>query len=185
MNLIGEGSDDMGNEIDASMIVKSIKRGNIEILLQWIDINKQKLYRLCWAYLKNNEDVEDVFHNTIIKVVENIDKLKNEKAFEGWFISIMLNECRKVLRDRKKAEPIESIEVSDAPDRYQDQAEKLDLYDGLKKIDEEYKELIILKYYSGYSQKEIAEALNMPIGTVKTKIFRGLKILRNILGREV
>jgi RNA polymerase sigma-70 factor (ECF subfamily) len=174
----------MGNEIDASMIVKSIKRGNIEILLQWIDINKQKLYRLSWAYLKNNEDVEDVFHNTIIKVAENIDKLKNENSFEGWFISIMLNECRKVLRDRKKAEPIESIEVSDAADRYQDQAEKLDLYDGLKKVDEEYKELIILKYYSGYSQKEIADALNMPIGTVKTKIFRGLKMLRNILGRE-
>jgi RNA polymerase sigma-70 factor (ECF subfamily) len=174
----------MGNEIDASMIAKSIKRGNIEILLQWIDIKKQKLYRLSWAYLKNNEDVEDVFHNTIIKVVENINSLKNEQAFEGWFISIMLNECRKVLRDRKKAEPTESAELTEAADILKDQAENMDLYDGLKKIDEEYKELIILKYYSGYSQKEIAEALNMPLGTVKTKIFRGLKMLRSILGRE-
>ena len=64
----------MKNEIDASMIAKSMKVGNIEVLLQWIDSNKQKLYRMSWSYLKNNTDVEDVFHNTIIKVVENINK---------------------------------------------------------------------------------------------------------------
>lgn len=171
-------------EIDASMIVKSIKRENIEVLLQWIDINKQKLYRMSWSYLKNSTDVEDVFQNTIIKVVENINKLKNEGAFEGWFISILLNECRKILRERSKVQPSDYIEFKDTICSPKDQAESLDLIDGLKSIDEEYKELIILKYCSGYSQKEIAEMFNMPLGTVKTKIFRGLKMLREILRRE-
>lgn len=174
----------MKDEIDASIIAKSMKRGNIEVLLQWIDANKQKLYRMSWSYLKNNTDVEDVFHNTIIKVVENINKLQNEQAFERWVISILLNECRKILRDRRKVQPSDYIELSDTACSLEEQAESLDLIDGLKSIDEKYKELIILKYYSGYSQKEIAEILNMPLGTVKTKIFRGLKMLRKILRRE-
>ena len=174
----------MKGEIDATMIVKSIKRGNLEVLLQWIDVNKQKLYRMSWSYLKNNTDVEDVFHNTIIKVVENINMLKNEQAFEGWFVSILLNECRKILRDGRKVQPSGDIELGDTSSSPEDQAESLDLIDGLKSIDEEYKELIILKYYSGYTQKEIGEILNMPLGTVKTKIFRGLKMLREILRRE-
>lgn len=174
----------MKGEIDASMIVKSIKRGNLEILMQWIDINKQKLYRMSWSYLKNNADVEDVFHNTIIKVAQNINKLQNEQAFEGWVISILLNECRKLLRDRRKVQPSEYIELGTTTCNLEDQAESLDLIDGLRSIDEEYKELITLKYCSGYSQKEIAEILNMPLGTVKTKIFRGLKMLREILRKE-
>ncbi len=174
----------MKDEIDASIISKSMKGGNIEVLLQWIDANKQKLYRMSWSYLKNNTDVEDVFHNTIIKVVENINKLQNEQAFERWFVSILLNECRKILRYRRKVQPSDYIELSDTACSLEDQAESLDLIDGLKSIDEKYKELIILKYYSGYSQKEIAEILNMPLGTVKTKIFRGLKMLRKILRRE-
>lgn len=175
----------MKNEIDAPMIAKSIKKGNIEVLLQWIDVNKQRLYRMSWSYLKNNEDVEDVFHNTIIKVVENINKLQNEQAFEGWFVSILLNECRQILRDRRKVQPSDYIELHDEACSTEDRAESVDLIDGLKSIDEEYKELIILKYYSGYSQKEIAEILNMPLGTVKTKLFRGLKMLRSMLRREV
>ncbi|QAT40975.1 RNA polymerase sigma factor [Clostridium sp. JN-9] len=174
----------MEDKMDAFMIPKSIKEGNIQVLLVWIDINKQKFYRMSWAYLKNNTDVEDAFHNTIIKVFENINKLKNEQAFEGWFISILLNECRKILRDKRRVQPSQYIEFGNTVCGLEDSAESLDLMDGLNNIHEEYRELIILKYYSGYSQKEIAEILNMPLGTVKTKIYRGLKMLRDILGRE-
>lgn len=185
MNLIViEGCERVIEEMDASMIVKNIKRGNVEVLLKWIDENKQKLYRMCWSYLKNNSDIEDVFHNTIIKVIEEINNLQKEQAFEGWFITIMLNECRKALRYRKKVHPHEYIELGMQSCNSENQVERMDLIDGLKKIDEEYKELIILKYYSGYSQKEISEMLDMPLGTVKNKLFRGLKMLKDILRRE-
>lgn len=93
-------------------MARSIKKGKVDTLLEWIDVNKNKLYKMSWAYLKNHSDVEDVFHNAIIKVMENADKLKKEEAFEAWFISILLNECRKVLRDNKRVLPAEDIEIS-------------------------------------------------------------------------
>lgn len=165
-------------------IVEGIKKGEISLLFDWMDINKTKLYKIAWAYLRNYSDVEDAFHNTIVKVIENIKKLNNNETFEAWFISILLNESRIILRHRKRVVPSEEVEATDCFSYIDSQVTKFDLIRGLKSIEEEYKEVIILKYYSGYSQKEIAEILNMPIGTVKTKIYRGLKALRNILGRE-
>lgn len=164
-------------------IVQSLKKGEVEPLIEWIDVRKSKLYKMAWAYLRNHGDVEDVFHNTIIKVVENISKLKKQEAFESWFISILLNECRKILRDKRRLLPSEEIEIINNTSPYTYDI-KVDLINGLKSIDDGYKELIILKYYSGYSQKEIAEILDMPLGTVKTKIFRGLRELRELLGKE-
>lgn len=165
-------------------IVQNLKNGEIDSLIEWIDVRKSKLYKMAWAYLRNHGDVEDVFHNTIIKVVENIDKLKKQEAFESWFISILLNECRKILRDKRRILPSEEIEILNNQTSPSSYDSKADLINGLKSIDEGYKELIILKYYSGYSQKEIAEILDIPLGTVKTKIFRGLRALRDLLGRE-
>ncbi len=174
----------MEGKKNISIPIKSIKKGNIEVLLEWVELNKEKLYKISWAYLKSHADVEDVFHDTIIKIIENVNKLKNEEAFEAWFISILLNECRKTLRNKKRMQLSDDIEINNNISYSEEQAEKIDLINELKKLDEEYKEIIILKYYSGYSQKEIAEILSIPLGTVKTKIFRGIKILRQVLGRE-
>ena len=165
-------------------VAQRIKNGDVDCLIQWIGIKKSKLYKMAWSYLRNHADVEDVFHNTIIKVMENADKLRNEEAFEGWFISILLNECRRVLRDKKRVEPTEEIEYRNNNKGSGEEDTRVDLMNGLKGIDEDYRRLIILKYYGGYSQREIAEILNMPLGTVKTKIFRGLRALRDVLRRE-
>jgi RNA polymerase sigma-70 factor (ECF subfamily) len=179
-----KGSDSLEVKMEASIITRSIRKGKTDVLLQWIDLNKNKLYRISWAYLKNHADVEDVFHNTIIKVMENINKLKNEEAFETWFISILLNECRKLLRENKKIISSEELETESCLCAAEDENLKLELTEGLKKIDDEYRELILLKYYSGYSQQEISDILKIPLGTVKSKLFRGLRMLREVLGKE-
>lgn len=179
-----KGSDSLEVKMGASIVARSIREGKIDVLLQWIDLNKNKLYRMSWAYLKNHADVEDVFHNTIIKVMENINKLNKEEAFETWFISILLNECRTLLRKNKKIISSEEFEADSCLCAVEDENLKLELAEGLKKIDEEYRELIVLKYYSGYSQQEIADILKIPLGTVKSKLFRGLRMLREVLGKE-
>lgn len=98
--------------------------------------------------------------------------------FETWIISILLNECRKSLRDRKRVIPKEDIEIHG---HYNDQ---YNFFEEINSIDEIYKEVIILKYVSGYSQEEIAEILDIPIGTVKSRIYRGLRDLRKLLKED-
>ncbi len=111
----------------------------------------------------------------MISAYENIKSLRKKDAFETWFISILLNECRKSLRDGKRVIPQEDIEIHG---HYNDQ---YNFFEEINSIDEIYKEVVILKYISGYSQEEIAKILDIPIGTVKSRIYRGLGNLRKLL----
>jgi len=153
-------------------LVNEIKMGQLQFLVQWIEDNKDKLYKISWSYLYNHADIEDVFQDTLIKVYQNIHTLKNPNYFETWYISILINECRKRLRNKKKEVLREDIEQDEfSIDSYS-------FFQELNSIDDIYKEVIVLKYISGYTQEEISNILGIPIGTVKSRIYRGLKELR-------
>ena len=89
-------------DLENKQLVNKIKKGQLQFLVQWLEDNKDKLYKISWSYLYNHADIEDVFQDTLIKVYENIHTLKNPNYFESWYISILLNECRKKLRENKK-----------------------------------------------------------------------------------
>lgn len=144
-------------------------------MVEWIDENKDRLYKIAWSYLYNHADIEDVFQDTLIKVYENIYTLRNPNYFESWYISILINECRKKLRDKKKEVLRESI---DYDEYYMDDYH---FFQELNLLDDIYKEVIVLKYIAGYRQEEIASILHIPIGTVKSRIYRGLRELRKLM----
>lgn len=153
-------------------LVKNIKKGKLEVLMNWILERKSKFYKIAWSYVYNHGDVEDILQDTLLKVYENINSLKNVDYFETWFISILLNECRQKLRNSKKEVLKENVEIEGA---YRDQ---YNFFEEINSIDEIFKEVILLKYVLGYSQQEISNILDIPIGTVKSRIYRGLKELR-------
>jgi len=161
--------------LENKRLVNDIKKGQLQDLVQWIHKNKDKLYKISWSYLYNHADIEDVFQDTLIKVYENIDTLKNPNYFETWHISILINECRKRLRHRKKEVLQESI---DFDEHYIDE---YNFFQDLNSLDEIYKVVIVLKYISGYSQEEIANILDIPIGTVKSRIYRGIRELKKLV----
>lgn len=162
------------------LLLKRIKKHDMDAVVDWFGTRKNKYYRIGWSYLYNSYDIEDVFHGAIIKVYDNIHQLREEKYFETWVTSIFINECKRVLRERKRAVDLENLEGDPASkDSY-----IVELKEHLINIEEMYREPIILKYISGYSQEEIAEILCIPIGTVKSRIYRGLLLLRKSMGKE-
>lgn len=163
------------------ILKKGIGKNNLEPLYNWFNLKKDNYYKIGWAYLYNHYDVEDVFQNTIIKTYKNINKLRNPRFFETWVTSIFINECKAILRSRKKVNIVENLDSVEAS---QEKKSYLELEEGLKMIGNIHKEVIILKYISGYSQEEISLILKIPIGTVKSRIYRGLKLLKNNI-REV
>ncbi|MGO1369949.1 MAG: RNA polymerase sigma factor [Senegalia sp. (in: firmicutes)] len=163
------------NELEIKYLIKQIKKGKLEFLNEWIIERKGKLYKIAWSYLYNHEDIEDVFQDTILKVYENIKKLHKKKYFETWFIRILINECKMKLRKRKK-------EVLKAEITYEKKHEdNYNFYEEINKLEDKFREAIVLKYISQYTQEEISEILDIPIGTVKSRIYRGLKELRKLM----
>ncbi|RYI29586.1 RNA polymerase sigma factor [Bacillus infantis] len=165
--------------IKDSIMLKKIKEKDIDAVLSWFEARKSKFYKIGWAYLKNHHDVEDVFHNTILKVHDHIDTLKQDRYFETWVTSIFINECRDIYRRNKRRQQENAIEGSEAG---QHPSDRLDLLNALDQVDEKFREPIMLKYIQGFSQEEIAGILGLPLGTVKSRIYRGLLILRKEYG---
>ncbi|MFJ7935913.1 RNA polymerase sigma factor [Sporosarcina sp. NPDC096371] len=157
-----------------SIILKKIKKQDMNAVLDWFDARQSKFYKIGWAYLKNHHDVEDIFHNTILKVHDNIGQLKEDKYFETWVTSIFINECRAVYRKREKQVAANQPELSHLDN-------KLEVLEDLDLLEEIHKEVIILKYLQGFSQKEIAGILDLPVGTVKSRLYRGLTMLRQLI----
>ncbi|WZL72988.1 RNA polymerase sigma factor [Clostridiaceae bacterium 35-E11] len=170
------------HKADHYYVIKRIHKKDVVPFIDWIEERKDKYYKIGWAYLYNEYDIEDVFQNTIIKVYENIAQLREEKYFETWVAAIFINECKRILRNRKRESITENIEAMEGS--YQD-AQKMEFKEILNQLEEINKEVILLKYISGYSQQEIADILEIPIGTVKSRIYRGLKALRNEMDQGV
>ncbi|MGE7662278.1 RNA polymerase sigma factor [Peribacillus sp. NPDC097197] len=163
--------------ISENKVLEKIKKQDMSAVIDWFTTRQSKFYKLGWSYLKNHQDVEDVFHNTIMKVHAKIGQLKEDRSFESWVTSIFINECRAIYRKRKPSE-MEFSQDMGAASHFQDELEMLD---DLDRLDEKYREMIMLRYFQGYSQKEIATIFKLPVGTVKSRIYRGLLMLRKII----
>ncbi|MDN3954526.1 RNA polymerase sigma factor [Sporolactobacillus laevolacticus] len=141
-----------------------------------------ELYRLAWHYLKNEHDALDALQEVSCRVYKHFHKVENPKYVKTWMIRIMINYCLDELKRQKKAMSVDSV-----PDRFEtppDQAAKLDIEQLVHGLDEKYQLIILLKYYHQYTLSEIAENLDIPLGTVKTRLNHGLERLRKQLDRE-
>lgn len=162
--------------VTTTILLKKIKKQDMQAVLDWFDARQSKFYKIGWAYLKNHHDVEDIFHNTILKVHDKIGQLKEDTYFETWVTSIFINECRAVYRKREQQVP-EKVESNPLDSQ-------LELLEDLDQLEDIHKEVIILKYLQGYSQQDIADILNLPVGTVKSRLYRGLIVLRQLIERD-
>lgn len=146
-------------------------------IIEWMDERKAKYYKIGWAYLQNQFDIEDVFQNTILLIHEKKHQLREERYFETWVTRIFINECKRIYRQRQK------ITYITVEDRFTDHHlnHSLEVIEGLQYLEDSHREVIILKYISGYSQEEIAQMLDIAVGTVKSRISRGFKALRDVM----
>ena len=141
---------------------------------------KTRLYRTAYLYLGNEADALDAVDEAVYQALRAIKKLRHPEFFESWLTRILLNECHKELRRRKRLLPEEAIPDSAGPDEY----DSLPLKEAIRRLPEELKLVVILRFFSGYTQVETAEALQIPQGTVATRQRRALQLLRLELGEE-
>jgi RNA polymerase sigma-70 factor, ECF subfamily len=163
--------------------IKKVKKGSKQAFQDLIQDEKNKLYRMAFIYVKNENDALDILQETIYKAFISIHSLKDPQYFSTWMMKILINNSLDFLKKRDRVIPFEKVE-DQKNHQYQKMEEKMDLIEAIKKLDEQYKTVIILRYYRDMTIKQIAEILQCPEGTVKTNIHRGLQKLKITLGEE-
>ena len=149
-----------------------------DVFVEEVRALKKTAFGTAFLILRNTADCEDAMSAAITKAYEHRGKLKKRDSFRAWFLRILRNEAYTILRERRKV--FETDEISEQPAPFPDTAQNLDLYDALMQISEDQRNALYLKQ-EGYTTEEIAVTMNIPVGTVKSRIFRAKEALRRIL----
>ncbi|MFG6331489.1 MAG: sigma-70 family RNA polymerase sigma factor [Lachnospiraceae bacterium] len=135
------------------------------------------LYRLAYGILHNRADAEDAVSETLLRAYEKLHTLRKAERFHAWLTQIAANEARKIYAGNRKHTPMENME----PYMPAFQDDHHELWDVVMELELCYRETILLYFYERLTIPEIAKALRVPQGTVKSRLSRGKKLLREKL----
>lgn len=139
---------------------------------------RYQFYITAYAVLGNEADAEDAVCNAILSGYEHLAQLKNPKKFKAWMLTITKNEALKLCHKRMELLGDENVERL-LPPTYDSHNELWDIVQTLK---DEYRIVIVLFYYNDLSLRDISSVLDISIGTVKSRLNRGRKLLKDALG---
>lgn len=153
--------------------------GTREKLETLIRNNQIKYFKLAISYLKNKEDSLDALHNAIVKALQSYPRLRNEKYMDTWFCRILINECLILIKKREKELTLEKIEYYNSQEPLKTDSENFDLlYKAISKLEDNLKNIIILRYYNEMSIKQIAKITDTNLNTTKSRLYKALSILK-------
>ena len=156
-----------------------------EQLTQFLLDHQQSFYRFAFTYVHNRETAMDMVQNSFLKAIEQIHTLRNPQAMKTWFYRILTNECLQTLKKAKREVITEPADIKE--EIYFEKAYEpaLELYEAVRQLPLETQTIIMLHYYEGYTLKEVSRITGDNLNTVKSRLYAGLKKLKNIIREEV
>ena len=142
---------------------------------------------VCLYLLRRVDDARDALQDAFVKTWQNLSRFDLKRRFAPWFFQILRNQCRDALRSRKARFRLEALDErlemkpgnpEDGPERRAERkaAKKL-LWKGLERLSEDHREVLVLKEIEGFRYGEIARILNVPEGTVASRLFHARRAL--------
>jgi RNA polymerase sigma-70 factor (ECF subfamily) len=165
---------------DEDLIYHLLDSGEDKYFNELIERYKDKIFNFVIRYLSSREDSEDITEDIFIKVYFKIDKFdKNKGSFKTWLFKIAKNTIYNKFRERKLSSL--DFEITDTH-KEEDAYERENLIQvALNKIGKKYRIVLLMYYMEGFSYIEISKILNLPLGTVKTRIRRAKGKIKNEL----
>lgn len=168
-------------------VIKKIKKGNQQAFKKLYDSYADYALRSAYAITRNHNHSADIVQETFIKVYRNIETFDEERSFKPWFYQILLNESRRYMkRQNKQATAVESEELMDYLHEQNSEYENYDnVEQALDQLSEMHRTVLTLKYMNEFTEREIAEMLELNINTVKSRLYKGRQQLKLIIGGAV
>ena len=171
----------LSNKNDEHKEIKRAISGEKEAFSNLIKRNKLYLYKTAYMYVKDEEKSLEVLQETIVRGITNINKLKNPMYFKTWITRILINVAIDMNRRNSKIEELNETSAIIEEKNSISLEERLDLYNAVDLLNENYKTVVIMKYFNDMKIKDIAEVMNIPENTVKTYLNRAKESLKGIL----
>jgi len=163
------------------MLADSLLRTDKEIA-EIYERYKDMIYRICFAYMKNVMDTEDVIQDTFVSLIKSGAVFENAVHEKAWLIRTATNLCKNALRHWwRRREDLDDYETMQASSVF----EIDDTLNAVMKLPDKYKTTVYLYYYEGYDSVEISQLLQKPQSTIRYYLSQARKTLREILGGDL
>ncbi len=175
---------------EAGLLVRRVREGDREAFLALTRAYQKKVFALAYSFFRNKEDALDIVQETFLRLYQKIELFREGRNFEAWLLQVARNLCidhyRKNYVKRREMEvatPVEDLPIADA--RAEDLNSASDLKDVLSlcvdQLAERQRTIFILRHYNELKNEEIAQMLEISIGTVKSLHFKAIRNLRGLL----
>jgi RNA polymerase sigma-70 factor (ECF subfamily) len=184
-------------------VIENCKAGDERAFAEIVLQRQKKVFNIAYRMLGNSEEAKDLAQEVFISVFESIKDLKEEIKFDAWLTQITLNHCRNRWKYLKRRQYFSSDSLDD-PIETEDGSVPRAIYDprdnpeilfekkmvqqwiqrGLLKLNEDQRELVVLRDLQGFSYEEMSESLGLPQGTIKSKLHRARMGLKEALERS-
>lgn len=173
--------------------IQKTKTGDRQAFGVLIDLYQHKVYQICLRMVGNHQEAEDLAQETFLRAYLNIDSYETDKKFSSWLYRIATNVSIDRLRKRKPDAYLDAEVtgtqgltlyhlLADNNERPEDQLLTLEVQENVQKqiarLPPKYRSAIVLKYMEDLSLQEVSEVLDIPVSTVKTRLYRAREILR-------
>ncbi|SDN27433.1 RNA polymerase sigma-70 factor, ECF subfamily [Psychrobacillus sp. OK028] len=161
-------------------IAKKAIKGDDEAFLQIMHLYKDTLYRTAFAFLKTEHEAVEAMQEVTFRAYQKIRTVKEPSYMKTWLVRIMINYCQDQLKKSKRASSSETLpEIG-----FSEDTTHLEINEAIASLSSSEQQLIFLKYFQNTKIKEIAELEKIPEGTVKSRLHKALKSLRNFLSEK-
>ncbi|MFJ7995168.1 RNA polymerase sigma factor SigW [Peribacillus frigoritolerans] len=176
--------------------INQVLKGDHNAFGEIVEIYKDKVFQICFRMLGNRQEAEDLAQEAFVRAYVNIRSFNITMKFSTWLYRIATNLCIDRLRKKKPDYYLDAevagteglnmySQIASDMAKPEEEVESLELQETIQveimKLPEKYRSVIVLKYIEELSLKEISEVLDLPVGTVKTRIHRGREALRKQL----
>lgn len=172
---------------DDAALIEQYLGGDVNAFDALMRAHEDRVFSICLRMLRQREAALDATQETFITVFRKADRFAGRSAFSTWLYRVAVNTCYDVARRnrRRTADPFpEGLDPADpgAGDDYESADIRPDIEQALAALPSEFRAVVILVDLEGLALDTVSEALNVPIGTIKSRVFRGRRLLADSLG---
>ena len=175
-----------------SALIRRAQKGEQDAFAALVDEHQRYVYNLALRLVKDENEALDLSQETFVRAWTALPNFRGQSQFRTWLYRITTNLCYNRLPNLRRSlndlgddvmEEIPEINFDNPAYQFESSETRIHLYKAIDELDDNYKLLITLRYQNELSYEEIASTLNLPLGTVKTGIFRAKEQLRKSLAR--
>jgi RNA polymerase sigma-70 factor (ECF subfamily) len=177
--------------------VNEVLKGNQNAFEEVVTLFQHRLYQVCYRMLGNAQEAEDIAQEAFVRAYINIHTFDQKRKFSTWLFRIATNLCIDRIRKKKPDYYLDAnVPGTDGLNMYsqiaasgelpEEEVERMELQERIHyeigRLPDKYRSVIILRYIEELPLQEIADILELPLGTVKTRVHRGREALRKQIG---